>query len=219
MAHLFSMLEALGPPVVMLAPIESRRLARLRELLDEAEARSVVAASRDQVRVAIRDETVDAVLVDDASVSAIGSWEALDDLGGVVPPLIALDGSGDRSPNAPLSRVRPWRVVPSTISDADLASLLTAAAVAGQRRLRAIRIAEEYEGRFARLTAVEREVLRGIVAGKLNKQIAATCGVSVRTVEERRKRVYNRFGVSSSALLCFAAGVAASVDSFSARVR
>ena len=53
--------------------------------------------------------------------------------------------------------------------------------------------------RLASLTEREREVMQRIAAGKLNKVIADELGVSIRTVEVHRARVYAKLGVRSGA--------------------
>lgn len=55
------------------------------------------------------------------------------------------------------------------------------------------------EERIARLTPGEREVLDLILVGRLNKEIAAELGLSVRTVEDRRARLMKKTEVSSVA--------------------
>jgi FixJ family two-component response regulator len=55
--------------------------------------------------------------------------------------------------------------------------------------------------RYARLTARERAVLEGVVAGKLNKQIAADLGVAERTVKTHRASVMTKLGADSPAVL------------------
>jgi two-component system, NarL family, response regulator NreC len=56
------------------------------------------------------------------------------------------------------------------------------------------------------LTAKEREVLRLLVLGHTNAEIAGSCGVSLRTVEARRARVLQKLGVRTRAELVRAAG-------------
>jgi FixJ family two-component response regulator len=55
--------------------------------------------------------------------------------------------------------------------------------------------------RLATLSPREREVLEGVVAGNLNKQIAAALGISEKTVKVHRGRVMEKMAVSSLAEL------------------
>jgi FixJ family two-component response regulator len=61
------------------------------------------------------------------------------------------------------------------------------------------RLRRELAGRYARLTAREREVLAEIVAGKANKVIAADLGISPKTVEVHRARIMEKMGADSPA--------------------
>lgn len=56
-------------------------------------------------------------------------------------------------------------------------------------------------GRFATLTPRERQVLKGVVAGRMNKQIAADLGTVVKTVKVHRARVMQKMGARSLAQL------------------
>jgi FixJ family two-component response regulator len=55
--------------------------------------------------------------------------------------------------------------------------------------------------RYARLTDRERAVLEGVVAGKLNKQIAADLGVAERTVKTHRASLMTKLRADSPAML------------------
>jgi two-component system response regulator DctR len=55
------------------------------------------------------------------------------------------------------------------------------------------------DARMASLTDREREVMHRVAAGKLNKVIADELGVSTRTIEVHRARVYSKLGVRSAA--------------------
>jgi FixJ family two-component response regulator len=55
--------------------------------------------------------------------------------------------------------------------------------------------------RYVSLSAREREVLDGIVAGKLNKQIAHDIGVAERTVKTHRSHLMTKLGADSPAIL------------------
>ena len=62
-------------------------------------------------------------------------------------------------------------------------------------RLRALR------ARYETLTPREREVFAGVVAGKLNKQIAADLGTAERTIKAHRAQVMEKMQVASVAEL------------------
>ena len=55
--------------------------------------------------------------------------------------------------------------------------------------------------RLQKLTDAERDVLKLLLEGMINKQIATQLGVSIRTVETRRSKIYKKMGVDSIAEL------------------
>lgn len=61
--------------------------------------------------------------------------------------------------------------------------------------------AREREARLASLSEREREVMKRVAAGKLNKVIADELHIAVRTVEVHRARVFAKIGVRSAAEL------------------
>ncbi|MEX2179514.1 MAG: response regulator transcription factor [Gemmatimonadaceae bacterium] len=73
------------------------------------------------------------------------------------------------------------------------------------QRLDAARASEhdrtERAGKVALLTPREREVLRGIVQGRTNKEIAALLQISSRTVESHRESLMQKLGVRHVAAL------------------
>jgi FixJ family two-component response regulator len=60
---------------------------------------------------------------------------------------------------------------------------------------------QEIQRSFDQLSPQEVEVLRGIMAGKPNKQIAKQLDVSLRTIESRRHAIFEKFQVKSVAEL------------------
>ncbi|RKT45452.1 response regulator transcription factor [Thiocapsa rosea] len=75
-------------------------------------------------------------------------------------------------------------------------------ALARDRALRAAgREAADLRSRFAALTPREREVFEGVVAGKLNKQIAEGLGIAERTVKLQRAQMMRKLGAGSAAEL------------------
>ena len=70
-----------------------------------------------------------------------------------------------------------------------------------ERALASARKQHELRERFARLTERELEVLRHVVHGRMNKQIAADLGIHERTVKLHRTAVTSKVGVRSVAEL------------------
>ncbi|HYR35566.1 MAG TPA: response regulator, partial [Burkholderiales bacterium] len=70
-----------------------------------------------------------------------------------------------------------------------------------ERALRSDRKQGELQQRFAQLTGRELEVLRHVVRGRMNKQIAADLGIHERTVKLHRTAVTTKLGVRSVAEL------------------
>jgi two-component system, LuxR family, response regulator FixJ len=60
---------------------------------------------------------------------------------------------------------------------------------------------DEARAQLVSLTAREHQVMAYVVAGKLNKQIAAELGISAKTVENHRARVMEKMGVKGLAEL------------------
>ena len=59
----------------------------------------------------------------------------------------------------------------------------------------------DFEDRTARLTARERDVMRHVIAGGTNREIARNLGLSPRTVEVHRSRLMDKLNVKSVAEL------------------
>jgi two-component system, LuxR family, response regulator FixJ len=79
-------------------------------------------------------------------------------------------------------------------------SIHTALELDAENRRRAS-VRQEVEQRLARLTVAEREVLKLILDGKLNKEIASQLNLSIRTVEDRRARLMKKMEAASLAEL------------------
>ena len=70
-----------------------------------------------------------------------------------------------------------------------------------ERALASARKQHELRERFARLTERELEILRHVVRGRMNKQIAADLGIHERTVKLHRSAITAKLGVRSAAEL------------------
>ncbi len=127
-------------------------------------------------------------------------------------PIVFLSGRGDvpSSVTAMKSGAVDFLTKP-----VDAKSLLDAVrkAVERDRRLRAQ--ADRLHGltsRLATLTVREREVLDGVVAGLLNKQIAGRLGIVEKTVKVHRARAVAKMGAHSTAELVRMVEAAAAAD-------
>jgi FixJ family two-component response regulator len=74
----------------------------------------------------------------------------------------------------------------------------------------------DMERRFASLTQRELQVLAEVVRGQMNKQIAATLGISERTVKMHRTSITTKVGVHSTAQLATLAREAGMFDNVAA---
>lgn len=116
-------------------------------------------------------------------------------------PVIFLTGAGDIATGV---RAMKGGAVDFLTKPVEAAALLAAVeeALARDRRARAERASTAGTDRLlGRLTPREAEVMRHVVAGMLNKQIAAELGVAEKTVKVHRGRVMHKLGVRSLAEL------------------
>lgn len=116
-------------------------------------------------------------------------------------PVIYLTGHGTVSIGVNAMRQGAFDFLEKPV-DAD--ALLAVVGTAITRRAQACR--EEHElndirGRLAQLSPREREVLDHVIAGRLNKQIAADLEIGVKTVKVHRGRVMSKMRVRSVAQL------------------
>jgi two-component system response regulator FixJ len=84
-------------------------------------------------------------------------------------------------------------------SDHLLLATVEAAFAQTESRASRERIVQDAEALIGMLTARERQVLEGILAGRLTKMIAHDLGISIRTVEVHRARILERLGINSMA--------------------
>ena len=91
--------------------------------------------------------------------------------------------------------------LPKPFEPADLLAAVERALERDARDLERASLERSAKSQFASLTRREREVLRGIIGGRLNKQIASAMGISEQTVKVHRRRVMRKTGVSSLAEL------------------
>jgi FixJ family two-component response regulator len=114
-------------------------------------------------------------------------------------PLIFLTGRGDIASSV---RAMKGGAVDFLTKPVEKATLLAAVDKALELDLlaRSIRVdVESFERNLALLTPREREVLEGVVAGRLNKQIAADLNIAEKTIKVHRARVMRKMSVRTTA--------------------
>jgi FixJ family two-component response regulator len=119
----------------------------------------------------------------------------------VAVPIIFLTGHGDIPMSVRAMRAGAADFLTKPVKRELLLGAVRAA-LAGQSASNADRTQlGELKARHDSLTAREREVFDGVVAGKLNKQIAAQLGIAERTVKSHRSQVMEKMRAHSVAEL------------------
>ncbi|TWT47585.1 LuxR C-terminal-related transcriptional regulator [Botrimarina hoheduenensis] len=91
-----------------------------------------------------------------------------------------------------------WGVISLSDPPERIAKLLQDAILIADQRRNEWDLVQAYHRRRESLTQAEEELLVAVCDGKLNKQIANELGVSIRTVEQRRRRVFAKMKVASA---------------------
>ncbi len=120
---------------------------------------------------------------------------------GITLPVIFITGYGDVSTAVRAMREGAVDFVEKPLNDQVLLDRIQKSIErdAENRRQRALRA--DIRARLATLTPREREVMELVVAGRPNKAIARTLGVSVKTVEAHRAKVMTKMQAGSVAEL------------------
>lgn len=112
-----------------------------------------------------------------------------------------------------------WDTIERNSPVAESVALLKAGLVESRSRLAERQMVADYHRRRASLTEKENAVLAAICNGRLNKQIARDLSVSIRTIEERRRRVFEKMGVDSAVPLAKLAAVVETLEDKAQRFR
>ena len=124
---------------------------------------------------------------------------------GILIPIIFLTGRGDIPMSVRAIKAGAADFLTTPVEDATLVQAVRAALrMASDQRL-TIAQSMTLAGRLASLTPREREVMEHVVAGKLNKQIAADLGTGEANIKLHRAHIMRKIGVESLADLVRAA--------------
>jgi len=113
-------------------------------------------------------------------------------------PVIFLTGHGDVPTAVAAVKGGAFDFVEKPFSDNALVDRIEQALAASRSVLEARRAQADIERALAELTDREREVMDLVIEGRANKQIADVLGISVRTVEVHRARVFDKMSVGSA---------------------
>lgn len=113
-------------------------------------------------------------------------------------PVIFLTGHGDVPTAVAAVKRGAFDFVEKPFSDNALVDRLEQALTASREFLQTQRTHDGVSRAASELTEREREVMRLVTDGKPNKLIADALGISVRTVEVHRARVFDKMGVKSA---------------------
>ena len=118
---------------------------------------------------------------------------------GVAMPAVFISGHGDIPMAVRAVNAGALDFIEKPFDDKVLLERITRAFELDARRSRAETESAGIRRRLKKLTPREHDVLRGIVDGKLNKQIGDDLGISVRTVELHRGRVLEKLDAANAA--------------------
>jgi two-component system response regulator DctR len=113
-------------------------------------------------------------------------------------PVILLTGHGDVPTAVATVKRGAFDFVEKPFSNNGLVDRVEEALAVSTRAIQARRGSDQLQRALAELTEREREVMRLVVDGRPNKLIADELGISVRTVEVHRARIFDKMAVKSA---------------------
>src|SRR5947199_7998375 len=114
---------------------------------------------------------------------------------GILLPIVFLTGHGDIPMSVRAMKAGAVDFLTKPVKDVDLLRAVRAALARAAEQREAATIS----GRLTRLTPREREVMKHVIAGKLNKQIAFDLGTGEQNIKIHRGRVMHKMGIESVA--------------------
>jgi FixJ family two-component response regulator len=114
-------------------------------------------------------------------------------------PIVFITGYGDVPMSVRAMKAGAEDFLPKPFDDEDLLKAVAQALNKSQRQQIEQTEVAEIRRRLSSLTPREREVLCHVVAGRLNKQIAADFSIAEKTIKVHRARVMEKMGASSLA--------------------
>ena len=116
---------------------------------------------------------------------------------GIEIPIVFITGHGDIPMSVRAMKAGAVEFLTKPFRDQDLLDAIQQALERDRKGRDQRAVLEELRSRFASLTSREREVMQGVVAGLLNKQIGAKLGTSETTVKIHRHQVMEKMEAGS----------------------
>ena len=120
---------------------------------------------------------------------------------GCALPIVFLTGSGDIPMSVRAMKAGAVTFLTKPVQDVSLVAAVSEALHIDKLARQARSLQHPLQQRLSTLTRREHEVLTHVVAGRLNKQIAAELGTAEKTVKVHRARVMRKMGARSVAEL------------------
>lgn len=116
-------------------------------------------------------------------------------------PVIFLTGHGDIPTSVDAMKLGAVDFLEKPVPAKQLIGAIRVALARHAESRQRVRERHEIESRLSRLSVREREVMGHVIAGRLNKQIAADLGISLKTVKAHRAKVMEKMEAGSVAAL------------------